>query len=169
MICVGARTQATHTPNKKLIKRWSHVDVIHLFPPIRCVAWLCYENVVTTCIAGILLTLTSFPFGIDGVTPKTGVAEDKSLSGEEFWLDEYLGFEIRVAWSYKLKAFARCREVTVKTSESMRRVVRALSFNFTPTFALQLRKITKPQWMYLEVARHSSFCRLDCLDWLADF
>lgn len=22
--------------------------------------------------------------------------------------------------------------------------------------------------MYLEVARHSSFCRLDCLDWPAD-
>lgn len=94
--------------------------------------------------------------------PKT-----KCLSGEEFRWDEDLGFEIRVAWSYRLKAFARCRKVSVKTFESLE-VVRALSSNCTPTYALQLRKITKPQWMYLEVSRHSSFCRLDCLDWPAD-
>jgi len=73
------------------------------------------------------------------------LTKTKYLSGEKFWLDEYLGFEIRVTWSCKLKAFARCGKVAVKTSESMRRVVRALSFNFTPTFPLQLRKIAKPQ------------------------
>jgi hypothetical protein len=117
----------------------------------------------------IVLTLTSFPFGLDGVTPKTCVAEDKMSFREEFWLDEYIGFEIRVDWSYRLKAFARCRKVAVKTTKSMRRVIRALSFNFTRTFVLQLRKITKPQRMYLKVARHCSFCRLDCLDWSVDF